>query len=56
MCLLFCLRQTRWGAGPGPVAIDRGVVYSNMTDWRRFGRAADFSESDGRFKSSKDVP
>ena len=19
MCLLFCLKQTRWGAGPGPV-------------------------------------
>ena len=39
MCLLLCLRQTRWGAGPGPVAIDREVVYSDMTDWRRFGRA-----------------
>ena len=23
MCLLFCLKQTRWGAGPGPVVIDR---------------------------------
>ena len=23
MCLLFCLKHTRWGAGPGPVAIDR---------------------------------
>ena len=31
MCLLFCLRQTRWGAGPGPVVIDREVVYSDMT-------------------------
>jgi len=44
MRLLFCQRQTRWGAGPGPVAIDREVVYSDMTDWRRFGRAPDFSE------------
>ena len=43
MCLLFCLRQTRWGAGPGPVVIDREVVYSDMTDWRRFGRAPDFT-------------
>ena len=42
MCLLFCLRQTRWGAGPGPVAIDREVVCSDMTDWRRFGRAPVF--------------
>jgi hypothetical protein len=49
MCLLFCLRQTHWGAGPGPVAIDREVVYSDMTDWRRFGRATDFS--DGRFRT-----
>jgi hypothetical protein len=32
MCLLFCLMQTRWGAGPGPVAIDREVVCSDMTD------------------------
>ena len=32
MCLPFCLRQNRRGAGPGPVAIDREVVYSNMTD------------------------
>ena len=23
MCLLSCLKQTRWGAGPGPVVIDR---------------------------------
>ena len=44
MCLLFHLRQTRWGAGPGPVAIDREVVYSDMTDWRRFVRAPDFSD------------
>jgi hypothetical protein len=44
MCLPFCLRQTLWGAGPGPVAIDREVVYSDMTDWRRFGRVHDFSE------------
>ena len=29
MCLLICLRQTQWGAGPGPVAIDREVVYSD---------------------------
>ena len=43
MCLLFCLRQTPWGAGPGPVAMDREVVYSGMTDWRRFGRAPDFT-------------
>ena len=41
---LFCLRQTRWGAGPGPVAIDRDVVCSDMTDWRRFGKAPDFSD------------
>ena len=49
MCLLFCLRQTRWGAGLGPVAIDREVVYSDMTDWRRFGREPDFS--DGRLRT-----
>jgi len=49
MCLLFDLRQTRWGAGPGPVAIDWEVVYSDMTDWRRFGRAPDFS--DGRLRT-----
>ena len=29
MCLPFCLRRTRWGAGVGPVAIDREVVYSD---------------------------
>ena len=46
MCLPFCLRQTHWGAGPGPVAIDRKMVYSDMTDWRRIGRAPDFSERD----------
>ena len=23
MRLLFCLKQTRWGAGPGPVVVDR---------------------------------
>ena len=34
--------QTRWGAGPGPVAIDREVVHG-MTDWRWFGRAPDFT-------------
>ena len=44
MCLLSCRRQTRWGAGPGPVAIDREVVYFDVTDWRQFGRATDFSE------------
>ena len=49
MCLLFCLKQTRWGSGPGPVVIDREVVYSDMTDWHRFGRASDFS--DGRLKT-----
>jgi hypothetical protein len=49
MCLPFCLRQTRWGAGPGPVAIDREVLYSDMTDCRRFGRAPDFSE--GRLRT-----
>ena len=48
MCLLFCLSQTLWGAGPGPVAIDREVVYSDMTDWRWFGRDTDFS--DGRLR------
>ena len=51
MCLLFCLRQTHWGAGPGPVAIDREVVYSDMTDWRRFGRVPDFS--DGRLRRDR---
>ena len=54
MCLLFCLRQTRWGAGPGPVAIDREVVYSDMTDWRRFGRAPDFSDGRLRTRSLND--
>ena len=44
MCLPFCLRQTCWGAGPGPVAIDREVVYSDMTECRQFGRAPDFSD------------
>ena len=44
MCLLFCLRQTRWGAGPRPVVIDQEVVYSGMTDWCWFGRASDFSD------------
>ena len=44
MYLLFCLRQTRWGAGPGPVAIDREAVYSEMTDWHGFGKTPDFSE------------
>jgi len=44
MCLLFCLRQTRWGAGPGPLGIDREVMRSDMTDCRWFGRAPDFSE------------
>ena len=39
MCLLSCLKQTLWGAGPGPVVI----VCSDMADWRRFGRAPDFS-------------
>ena len=33
----------------GPVAVDREVVYSDMTDWRRFGRAPDFS--DGRLRT-----
>ena len=42
-------RQTRWGAGPDTVAIDREVVYSDMTDWRQFGRAPDFS--DGRLQT-----
>jgi hypothetical protein len=46
MCLPFCLRRTRWGAGVGPVAIDREVVYSDMTDCGRFGRAPYFSDSD----------
>ena len=38
-CVCRCSRQIRWGAGPGPVAVDREVAYSDMTDWRRFGRA-----------------
>ena len=46
MCLLFCLRQTRWGEGSSPVAIDREVVYSDMTDWHWFGRGPNFSDSD----------
>ena len=37
------LEADPWGAGPGPVAIDWDVVCSDMTDWRRFGRAPDFS-------------
>ena len=38
LMFLLSVWQTRWGAGPGRVAIDREVVYSDMTDWRRFGR------------------
>ena len=38
MCLPFCRRQTRGGAGPGPVTVDRAVVYFGTTDWRRFGK------------------
>ena len=34
MFLPFCLRQIHLGAGPGPVAIDREVVYSDMTEPR----------------------
>ena len=47
MCLLFCLRLNRWGAGPGPVAIDREVVYSDMTECRWFGRAPNFYPGSG---------
>ena len=33
------------GAATGPVAIDREVVYFDMTNWHRFGRAPpDFSD------------
>ena len=45
MCLLFCPKQTRWGAGPGPVVYGYkpGVAFSDMADWRQFGRVPDFS-------------
>jgi hypothetical protein len=33
----------------GTRSIDREVVYSGMTDWRRFGRAPDFSQ--GRLRT-----
>ena len=47
MRLPLCLRRTRWGPSPHPwlsVVIDREVVYSDMTDWRWFGKTFDFSE------------
>ena len=44
MCLPFCRKETRWGSGPGPVAVGQKVVYFGMTDWRWFGRAHDLSE------------
>ena len=56
MCLPFCRRQTRWGAGPGTVAIDREVVYFDMTDWRRFGRAPSLTEDEGRDHSTTGSP
>ena len=38
------MRQTCWGSGHGPLAIDQEVVYSDMTDWSRFGKAPGFFE------------
>ena len=41
MWLPFCSEADPLGNGAR--SIDREVVYSGMTDWRRFGRAPDFS-------------
>ena len=56
MCLPFCRRQTRWGGGPGPVAIDQEVVYFDITVWRRFGRAPSLTEDEGRDHSTTGSP
>ena len=50
MRLPFCLRQTRWGAGPGPMVVDREIVSCDMMDERQIGRVPDFSE-----RKKKDV-
>ena len=45
MCLLFMSEADPLGSGArscGYVVIDREVVHG-MTDWRRFGRAPDFT-------------
>ena len=47
MWLPFCSEADPLGNGTR--SIDREVVYSGMTDWRRFGRAPDFS--DGRLRT-----
>jgi hypothetical protein len=47
MCLLFCSKADPLGSGAR--SIDREIVYSDMTDWRRFGRAPDFFE--GRLRT-----
>ena len=40
MWLPFCSEADPLGNGAR--SIDREVVYSDMKDWRRFGRAPDF--------------
>jgi len=47
MWLPFCSEADPLGNGAR--SIDREVVYSDMTDWRRFGRAPDFSQ--GRLRT-----
>ena len=47
MWLPFCSEADPLGNGTR--SIDREVVYSGMTDWRRFGRAPDFSQ--GRLRT-----
>jgi len=42
MWLPFCSEADPLGNGAR--SIDQEAVYSDMTDWRRFGRAPDFSE------------
>jgi hypothetical protein len=51
MCLPFVRGRPAGERGLSPVATERESVYSDMTNWRWFGRAPDSSDGRSRTRS-----